>query len=295
MSIRLMTQILDDENITLSGSELLALVLLADHANDDGVCWPSMGRIARRLRLGERYTRRVIHTLEELGYVHVMERGKGRTSTRYRITPIPMLGDMGTTDPLRGVLQTPSEMAVRPPKPSVEPPVEPSAKETIYPTAEERAVVRVIRDSDASQPTVSPSLPESEGQQQQPSRGVLSSSTKNHARIEKKGDYTKEALDDMKSSVAHALYGAIPERGNGRVWGHINTTARKLIDTGATPLHVDDWLHKAWAEDWRGKKGQRPTPTQLLDGVAVWLVTTNGTPTPTSPTSGESVEFLDED
>ena len=51
MSIKLMSEIWDNEDPGLSGSRLNILLCLADHANDDGVCWPSIPRIAKRVRI----------------------------------------------------------------------------------------------------------------------------------------------------------------------------------------------------------------------------------------------------
>ncbi len=84
MSIKLMGQVWDD--VTVGGSELLVLLSLADHANDDGICWPSIPRLAMRARLSERQTQRVLHKLEELGHIEVLTKGDGRGhSTLYRV------------------------------------------------------------------------------------------------------------------------------------------------------------------------------------------------------------------
>ncbi|MGN2393524.1 helix-turn-helix domain-containing protein, partial [Pelomicrobium sp. G1] len=51
------------------GSELLALLALADRADDEGRCYPSVGGIARRIRLSPRQTQRLIRALTERGYL----------------------------------------------------------------------------------------------------------------------------------------------------------------------------------------------------------------------------------
>lgn len=43
------------------------LLSLADQANDDGVCWPSVGSTARRCRLSERQVQRWIQVLVDKG------------------------------------------------------------------------------------------------------------------------------------------------------------------------------------------------------------------------------------
>jgi hypothetical protein len=68
------------------GSALLALLTLADRANDDGVCWPGIADIARRTKLSERYVKRVIRELEELGEIRTVPGGRGpRDTSRYII------------------------------------------------------------------------------------------------------------------------------------------------------------------------------------------------------------------
>lgn len=59
------------------GAALLALLCLADHANDDGVCWPSVKRVAERARVIERHGKRLVLQLVESGEVY-REIGGGR-------------------------------------------------------------------------------------------------------------------------------------------------------------------------------------------------------------------------
>lgn len=62
---------------------LLVLASLADQANDDGYCWPSIGSTAKRCRISPRQTQRWISTLIEMGLL-VSEERPG-TSNMYRI------------------------------------------------------------------------------------------------------------------------------------------------------------------------------------------------------------------
>src|ERR1051325_1690249 len=69
MSIRVMTWVLD-EAPTSDVYEVLVLLTLADHANDDGTgCWPSMRKIALRARCSERKARYVLRDLERKGMI----------------------------------------------------------------------------------------------------------------------------------------------------------------------------------------------------------------------------------
>lgn len=70
------------------GHTLLALLALADWANDGGVCYPSMRTIATRLRVSRPQAQRTIHTLIKTSLVEVIGNHAGGapgTSRRYRI------------------------------------------------------------------------------------------------------------------------------------------------------------------------------------------------------------------
>lgn len=69
----------------LSQSETLVLLALADHANDDGLCWPSIAGLAQKARLERRATQYVMKRLEKRGLLQISRgTGKGHTS-RYRL------------------------------------------------------------------------------------------------------------------------------------------------------------------------------------------------------------------
>lgn len=51
-------------------------IYLADRANKDGICWPSIPTIAKDLKLSESTTRRAIGDLRKIGLV--------KTEQRYR-------------------------------------------------------------------------------------------------------------------------------------------------------------------------------------------------------------------
>ena len=80
------------ESSRATGSDLLVLLALADAADDDGECWPSVRTIAKKARLDHRTTQRRIRSLQKLGEVEIrVNGGQARTpggvkSNRYRIT-----------------------------------------------------------------------------------------------------------------------------------------------------------------------------------------------------------------
>ena len=69
----------------MSGPQKAVLISLADNANDEGVCWPSVARISERTCLGERTVQSAIRWLGQAGILSFRER-MGR-STMYTLTP----------------------------------------------------------------------------------------------------------------------------------------------------------------------------------------------------------------
>lgn len=71
--------------LDLSPSQKLVVISLADQANDEGVCWPSMASLMRRTCLSERAVRNALRDLEAGGYLRTHHR-EGRSSY-YTVTP----------------------------------------------------------------------------------------------------------------------------------------------------------------------------------------------------------------
>lgn len=69
----------------MSPAQKAVLISLADNANDDGVCWPSVATIGSRTCLSERAVRNALRWLEEASLLTSHQRF-GR-STWYTITP----------------------------------------------------------------------------------------------------------------------------------------------------------------------------------------------------------------
>jgi hypothetical protein len=85
MSIKLMTAVWARED--LSSTQKLVLLSLADWANDEGLCWPSIDRLAIKTSMAGRSVQRIIRDLESMGFVRRDEvLGKGN---RYWIS-IPL-------------------------------------------------------------------------------------------------------------------------------------------------------------------------------------------------------------
>lgn len=72
-------------DISLPASEKIVLLALADNANDEGICWPSIATIARKSSKSERTVQAAIQSLKEAGLLSRQEVvGKG---CRYTVHP----------------------------------------------------------------------------------------------------------------------------------------------------------------------------------------------------------------
>jgi hypothetical protein len=106
MSIKVMTVAWE---ISRPHADKLLLIALADQANDEGWCWPSVATLGRKCGMEDRSIRRVIARLVKGGHVTVQQRRQtmddGRvlnTSNNYRVHPAvagtepPDSGSVGT-------------------------------------------------------------------------------------------------------------------------------------------------------------------------------------------------------
>lgn len=98
------------ERSDLSQSQTLVALALADHANDLGLCWPSIERIALKARISQRQVQRIIKQLESLGIVTINRGGRGAKSTnQFRFS---IKGD--TVSPIPETRVTPEALRVTP-------------------------------------------------------------------------------------------------------------------------------------------------------------------------------------
>jgi predicted transcriptional regulator len=123
MSIKLMSRVWD---IELRHTAKLVLLALADWANDEGACWPSIATLERRCGLSDRGVRNVLEELEAEGRLRRVQRA-GR-STMFHLTPEGRALDPGTTftpTPERGAGHPGTTFT--PPRHDVHPTPEPGA------------------------------------------------------------------------------------------------------------------------------------------------------------------------
>lgn len=113
---------------SVSSSQRLVLLALADHAGDSGYCWPSMARIAQKVGIDKRMVMRHIGLLAKAGYITIMHRFRNdgsQTSNAYMLV-LPTHAEYdGVVDdtPPSDTEYTPPVYCGTPHEPSSEPPV----------------------------------------------------------------------------------------------------------------------------------------------------------------------------
>ena len=116
MSVRIMTQVW---SLDIPSHLKLVLLAIADSANDDGFCWPGQQTIAEKCSLTTRAARKNLATLQEMGLVEAVQRGKKQTNT-YQIVigttvPVTLQGDRNSsTSSDRNHSSGPQEPSVEP-------------------------------------------------------------------------------------------------------------------------------------------------------------------------------------
>jgi len=98
MSVKILSRVWDE--FSGDGSELLAMLALADWSDDNGQCFPSISSIARKIRLSRSQTQRIIHKLIEDGYIVVTANflgGSPAQTRHYRIILSKLAGGTHST------------------------------------------------------------------------------------------------------------------------------------------------------------------------------------------------------
>ena len=132
MSIRLMSSIW--EHSKHSGTDLLMLLALADHANDDGVCWPSLPRLAARCRVSKRQAINIIHRLEKAGDITIARGGGRHHCSHYTVKGETecTVSHKGEIQRGNGEIQRQNGEIALSPEPPIEPPIEPKKAKTAF-------------------------------------------------------------------------------------------------------------------------------------------------------------------
>lgn len=113
MSIRIMTQVWEDRR-TASQSELVLLLAMADWADDNGFCWPSVTQLANKARLSDRAVQQILGRLIETQRIRLVKKGgtngSKRTANKYQLV-FQVPGERGTPGELAlsGEFRAPGE------------------------------------------------------------------------------------------------------------------------------------------------------------------------------------------
>ncbi|WP_084215004.1 helix-turn-helix domain-containing protein [Sphingomonas sp. Ant20] len=128
MSVRIMTAVW---SVTLPDSEKIVLLALADCANDEGLCWPSMATLAAKCSKSDRTVQAAIKSLVASGHMSRQEiAGRG---CRYIVHPTPE--------------------AAAPPKPLHPEAISPPKRTALTPEAAADKPSRTITSPEASPPS----------------------------------------------------------------------------------------------------------------------------------------------
>lgn len=117
MSIRVMSHVW--ENSKQSGSALVLLLAIADFANDDGMAWPAIGTLAKKIRMSERYVHRLVRDMVTAGEMRVEYKAGKNGTNQYWINLHPepeCTVNAGSVNPEPQFSET---LNYRPPEPSV--------------------------------------------------------------------------------------------------------------------------------------------------------------------------------
>ena len=224
MSIKVMTYIWD--NSKASGSELLLLLAIADHSADDGYCWPTIETLAKKIRMSRWSVMRSVSSLVEKGELYVVKSNK---NNRYVVV-------MGReSEEIEQVLK--------------------QRKETSIGNNLSRS--KLQRSTDATQIR-------SKGATQIRSTDatliINESSTEPSNNIDNDNEKTDGRAWFMALSnlcVVNLKVATKAQR------SQISQSANILKKAGVMPEQIDAFGNWWYDEDWRGKKGQPPTPAQV--------------------------------
>lgn len=133
MSVNVMSWVFDHS--PYDGKQLLIHLVLADHANKQGVCWPSQSTIAASAKCSVEYVRTTVRQMVTEGYLVIEKQASGRgNSSRYRLlakAPEPVDDSTGETPKSFGSFEAnPQIEQEEPPNPASE---EPSLTEPTTP------------------------------------------------------------------------------------------------------------------------------------------------------------------
>jgi hypothetical protein len=243
------------------------MLALADHANDDSVCWPGIERLAFKIRRTKRQAQSIIRHLEKAGEIYVIC-GGGRHNTNYYLVTVGL-----DEDEIQRVLIERLEVPKDEARNAIDHILDARKKGEENFTEKNKKGEGLRQKGEGlrqkgevqRKKRVKPASPE-------PSLESSDDPPENHhggaADAAPAFDPDNEAIplhERMFQALASACryeLGLLTEKQRGQ----LNQTEKKLREIDATPAQVlafGDW----WpAHDWRGKKNREsPCPSQVRE------------------------------
>lgn len=97
------------EHSLTSGSERLVLLALADNANDQGFCWPSLETIAKKANISRRYVISIIKKLEKRGDIIVERRRETSKKNKSNVYQVVMYVSLPVVIPSSPIIEGSSD------------------------------------------------------------------------------------------------------------------------------------------------------------------------------------------
>lgn len=262
MSVRLMGEVFKHVHGIPSGRRMLLLVL-ADLANDEGVCWPSIKSLAINADLGERHVSGELKALARDGYITIEEHaGK---SNHYRVnSPKGMNHSSGVKcSSSRTTVQggdepqftTGDEPQFTPPLNPSSPPlrlttIEPPTRTTREPSERARAKAALTSAPDAFE--VTDEMYGWAWSELEMQRGVVDRETaKMLDHFRSKGERKKDWLATWRNWLRRSLEFSRPTNGNGRASperrSNYDISAANIDAAGEPEIEYENVFDTTWS------------------------------------------------
>lgn len=282
MSVKVMTRVWDTSE--QAGSDLLLLLALADRADDDGICWPGIANLAQKTRSSERQTKRNISKLEDRGELYISYQsgkagGRGVTNRYFVasgldrqqiITVLQTRFDMDKETASKWastmhqkLSEYKSEKGVTSDTPN-KGDVGDTLNEKGDIQGQKRVTSRVKKGDIAMSPDSSyihhsyPSIEERESIEQGSNPGNNSSYSNNST------PENRLRFQPLPSSLAEICKLNLVTLTRKQATS-LKESTETLLKVGATPERIKLFEVYWYKHDWRGKKGEPPTPAQVCE------------------------------
>lgn len=253
-----------------TSTQRIVLLALADNANDEGQCYPSLKTIAEKCALSRRAVAKAIDKLEADGYVSHRRRftEKGEpTSNVYQVSmerlSIPVVNDVQYPMEQRS---TPMELRAIQVVNDVHQGIEPRAHDpsfnhqSLTTRGSKSAQPPRVAEMRASSPRFSPPPPPEPVKPEKPANG-------NGAGPEPRPHDVDmiNAISDVTGVSARLNFARVQQFANELLDARY-TPEQLLWHYGKQPAGFADWNY--YKDDWRGRKGDLPTEAIIRNTIA---------------------------